>query len=151
MRTSRKPLVSAVLEFTKYKIDYEEQLDFLSWADDRINDSILWQLDRYEVDRRVTLELWTAGQYYRRNKNNPAIRLANLFEILAFAYEFDDAHLMHGEYCGFDSILGRAIHNQYFPIIYGTTGDEEEINLILASRKESLPKCRLVVTREILL
>ncbi len=108
---------------------------------------------KFEIDRRVTLKLWHRKQYLNRDKKNPQIRLANFFEVCAFTIEFPHAHFEHGEYCGFDSIIGKSIFNKYYPTVYST--DEEDENLFgiysINNKIEPLPYFSLVATKETLL
>ena len=71
---------------------------------------------------------------------------------MSFASDFETAHIDHGEYYGFDSIVGKTIRDQYFPAIYGEPEDPECVLLFLYNKKlNRLPKLILVATKETLL
>lgn len=160
MKTSR-PLLSGEFVFQKFHTDYEELADNFDEFDPEIPDEVIELAMKFEVDRRVTLELWNERQYKLRikelNKNyapnhDPVIRLANFFEICAFATEFDYAHIEHGGYYGFDSIIGKSIFNKYFPVIYEADGDDGLLGIYsVNTENEPLPENCLVVTKETLL
>lgn len=160
MKTSR-PLLLGEFVFQKFHTDYDEVADGFDEFDPEIPDEVIELAIKFEVDRRVTLELWTQRQYNScvgmQNKkfasnNDPAIRLANFFEICAFATDFDSAHVTFGEYYGFDSIIGKSIFNKYFPIIYKAEGDDGLLGIYSADgQNEPLPENCLVVTKETLL
>lgn len=152
MKTTR-PLLRGEFIFQKYHTDYENVMEEFDEFDPEIPDQVIELAMKFEVDRRVTLELWHKKQYIKRDKSNPQIRLANFFEVCAFAIDFPQAHLEHGEYCGFDSIIGKSIFNKYYPVVYPT--DEEDYNLFgiysVNNKIEPLPDFSLVVTKETLL
>jgi len=160
METSR-PLLRKNFVLQKFHIDHNEIINDFDEFDPEIPDEVLALAIKFEVDRRVTLELWTKKQYNffvgkpsknYPSKNDPAIRLANFFEVCAFAIEFDRAHVTHGNYHGFDSIIGKSIFNKYFPIIYKADGDDGLLGIYSVDAKRvSLPKKCLVVTKETLL
>ena len=160
MKTSR-PLVRGEFVFQKFHTDYDEVADNFDEFDPEIPDEVIELAIKFEVDRRVTLELWTQRQYnlcvkkHAKDfapKNDPEVRLANFFEICAFATEFDHAHITHGEYYGFDSIIGKSIFNKYFPVIYEAAGDDGLLGIYSVNTEhEPLPDNCLVVTKTILL
>jgi hypothetical protein len=152
MKTTR-PLLRGEFVFQKFQTDYEDIMEEFDEFDPEIPDSIIDLVLKFETDRRVVLELWHKKQYLNRDRRNPQIRLANFFEVCAFTIEFPHAHFQHGEYCGFDSIIGKSIFDKYYPTVYPT--DEEDQNLFgiysINNKIEPLPDFSLVVTKETLL
>jgi hypothetical protein len=150
MKTSRA-LLSGEFVFQKFHTDYDDfRYDFEEF-DPEVPDKVIETAIRFETDRRVTIELWTKKMFMKRDRKNPNIRLANFFEVCAFATEFEKAHIKHGNYCGFDSIIGKLIWNKYYPVIYETEEANTTGLYIVNNKNEPLPDNSLVVTKETLL
>jgi hypothetical protein len=150
MKTSR-PLVCGEFSLQNLLIDHDDLLDFFDVLDYIITDPIVNVVRKFEVDREVTIELWRKEPFLTRNRSRTNMRLANLFEVCAFANRFSMAHIEYGDYCGFDSVAGKIASNCYCPVVCDVgTGGGSALYLCNPKRDE-LPDHCLVVTKENLL
>lgn len=147
MKTS-KPLLWGEFSLQNLITDYDDLIDFFDELDPIITDPVLDVIRKFEVDREVTIELWRKEQFLTRNLSNPNIRLANLFEVCAFAERFSMAHINHGDYSGFDSVAGKTMSNFYCPVVCDVGMGCGSALYLCRSKPEELPDYRLVVTKE---
>jgi hypothetical protein len=147
METSR-PLVCGDFSLQNLLIDHDDLLDSFDELDPIITDPVVDVIRRFETDREVTIELWRKELFLTRNLNDPNIRLANLFEVCAFANRFTRAHIKYGDYCGFDSVAGKVMSNHHYPVVGRVWPDYGSSLYLFKLEPDELRDYVLVVTKE---